>query len=244
MAKLFALLLSCMFAASAAGLAETSNYEVSDCVECSPQKMTMMHGAKDLKEKAAETGIKANDAAATETKRAEDAWKSKVFTAEELKKFDGKDGRPSYVSVDGIVYDVTGVKAWKGGRHKNMHDAGADHTSDFHNKAPKKIHHDGKVLDKLPKMGVTESYKMKKMGEGHMHGGTNIPPREVIPSKAVSDYKVVPSAYGRTVTCPVTGEEFKISKDTPAVKYKGKERYFCCPACVDDFKKNPEKYVE
>ena len=42
----------------------------------------------------------------------------KEFTLEELAKFDGKEGRPAYVAIHGIVYDVTGVKAWSSGSHK------------------------------------------------------------------------------------------------------------------------------
>ncbi len=26
-------------------------------------------------------------------------------------------------------------------------------------------------------------------------------------------------------------------------EYKGKKVYFCCPGCIAEFKKNPEKYV-
>ena len=25
--------------------------------------------------------------------------------------------------------------------------------------------------------------------------------------------------------------------------YKGKRIYFCCQSCIDEFKKNPEKYI-
>lgn len=41
----------------------------------------------------------------------------RTFTEEELELYDGRDGRPAYVAVDGTVYDVTPVMAWKGGAH-------------------------------------------------------------------------------------------------------------------------------
>ncbi len=41
----------------------------------------------------------------------------KVFTPEELGKFDGKEGRKAYVAVDGIVYDVSANKHWGLGIH-------------------------------------------------------------------------------------------------------------------------------
>ncbi len=43
--------------------------------------------------------------------------------------------------------------------------------------------------------------------------------------------------------CPVTGE--KINKKTEVTyEYKGRVYSFCCLACVPEFKKNPEKYIE
>ena len=44
-------------------------------------------------------------------------------------------------------------------------------------------------------------------------------------------------------TCPVSGE--KINEKTKATyEYKGKIYNFCCPECIDAFKKNPEKYIK
>jgi len=43
--------------------------------------------------------------------------------------------------------------------------------------------------------------------------------------------------------CPVTGDEFKPTKQSPSYKYKGKTYQFCCPGCVNPFQKNPEKYL-
>lgn len=51
-----------------------------------------------------------------------------VFTLEELKQYDGREGRPAYVAVDGYVYDVTDVAAWSGGMHQGNR-AGEDHSA-------------------------------------------------------------------------------------------------------------------
>ena len=42
------------------------------------------------------------------------------------------------------------------------------------------------------------------------------------------------------VICPVLGE-----KASPSIsyQYQGKTYYFCCAACINEFKKNPEKYI-
>lgn len=52
---------------------------------------------------------------------------AKTFTVEELAKYDGKNGNKAYVAVDGKVYDVTDVEAWKGGEHQG-NKAGQDLT--------------------------------------------------------------------------------------------------------------------
>jgi YHS domain-containing protein len=54
--------------------------------------------------------------------------------------------------------------------------------------------------------------------------------------------KVVPSAVnvGNTI-CPVSGES--ISEATKATyEYEGKIYNFCCSACIDEFKKDPQSY--
>jgi predicted heme/steroid binding protein/DMSO/TMAO reductase YedYZ heme-binding membrane subunit len=40
-----------------------------------------------------------------------------TFTPAELARFDGRDGRPAYVAVDGTVYDVSGSSTWRDGTH-------------------------------------------------------------------------------------------------------------------------------
>jgi YHS domain-containing protein len=41
--------------------------------------------------------------------------------------------------------------------------------------------------------------------------------------------------------CPVMGGKVDRSVFTD---YQGKRIYFCCSGCIDDFKKNPEKYMK
>jgi YHS domain-containing protein len=59
-------------------------------------------------------------------------------------------------------------------------------------------------------------------------------------SPAVQENKVV--NVGNKI-CPVLGE--KIDEETKATyEYKGKIYNFCCSMCVDEFKKDPEKYIQ
>ncbi len=39
----------------------------------------------------------------------------KVYSTDELAKFNGKNGQPAYVAINGTVYDVSGKDAWKNG---------------------------------------------------------------------------------------------------------------------------------
>ena len=75
----------------------------------------------------------------------------KTFTPEELADYNGQEGKPVYVAYKGNVYDVSESKKWKGGRHMNRHNAGADLTADIP-AAP----HEAEVLERYPQIGVLE----------------------------------------------------------------------------------------
>ncbi|WP_246577924.1 cytochrome b5 domain-containing protein [Clostridium psychrophilum] len=70
------------------------------------------------------------------------------FTLEELSKYNGIGGNPAYVSVNGVVYDVSSIQSWAGGAHFGV-SAGIDATKIFST-----CHAASKILDKLPKVGV------------------------------------------------------------------------------------------
>lgn len=103
---------------------------------------------EDKKEATVQTEEKAEMKA--EEKTAEDKMdkvEEKEFTLEELAKYNGKDGSKAYVAVDGVVYDVTDVKAWKEGTHNGAM-AGQDLTE-----AIKKAPHGTAKLEGLPVVG-------------------------------------------------------------------------------------------
>lgn len=73
----------------------------------------------------------------------------KVFTKKELSDYNGKNGKSSYVAVNGIVYDVSNVQNWEGGSHNGL-SAGNELTKEFSS-----CHgNDKKILDGLLKVGV------------------------------------------------------------------------------------------
>ena len=49
-----------------------------------------------------------------------------------------------------------------------------------------------------------------------------------------------PLAGKSQIACPVQGG--KINKEI-YTDYQGQRVYFCCPACIDIFKKDPEKFL-
>ncbi len=71
------------------------------------------------------------------------------FTAEDLARFNGKDGSPAYIAYEGRVFDVTASRLWRGGLHMRLHIAGRDLTREMP-AAP----HDLSVLDRFPQIGV------------------------------------------------------------------------------------------
>lgn len=74
-----------------------------------------------------------------------------VMTPEELSQYNGKDGNPAYIAVDGTIYDVTDVPQWKDGAH-NGYSAGQDLTDEITNMSP----HGVSKLKNIPVVATLE----------------------------------------------------------------------------------------
>lgn len=44
----------------------------------------------------------------------------KKFTKETLSNYNGQDGRPAYIAVNGIVYDITNNSHWTNGEYRHI----------------------------------------------------------------------------------------------------------------------------
>jgi predicted heme/steroid binding protein len=71
------------------------------------------------------------------------------FTREELRRYRGENGAPTYFAYRGKVYDASGSWHWRDGRHWLVHAAGEDLTEALAD-AP----HSEELLARLPVVGV------------------------------------------------------------------------------------------
>ena len=73
----------------------------------------------------------------------------KEFDADELRQYNGEDGKPIYVAYKGKVYDLTESKMWRKGMHMKRHQAGQDLSTDIQ-AAP----HEPDLLERYPQVGL------------------------------------------------------------------------------------------
>ncbi|MEW6087527.1 MAG: YHS domain-containing protein [bacterium] len=69
------------------------------------------------------------------------------------------------------------------------------------------------------------------------HKETKTGGKDIVINRAVE-----PENIGNII-CPVTGDKID-EKTKVAYEYKGKIYDFCCAACIDEFKKDPEKFIK
>ena len=76
----------------------------------------------------------------------------KKFTIEELKEYNGKEGKPAYIACNGKVYEVTESFLWINGGHQGQHEAGKDLTEEIAI-AP----HGEEALERVKRIGLLAS---------------------------------------------------------------------------------------
>ena len=73
----------------------------------------------------------------------------KMFSKEELARYNGKNGAPAYIAYKGKVYDLSASFIWRNGRHQVLHNAGEDLTDSLE-QAP----HGVEMLERFPVIGT------------------------------------------------------------------------------------------
>jgi predicted heme/steroid binding protein len=96
------------------------------------------------------SAVKTDSVKAVVTKDSTKADTAKLLeiTLTELAKYNGTNGMPAYVAVDGIIYDETSIDSWKGGKHEGYR-AGKDITKEIKKISP----HGTSVLKKRKVVG-------------------------------------------------------------------------------------------
>jgi predicted heme/steroid binding protein len=87
------------------------------------------------------------------------------MTPQELAGYDGRNGQPAYIAVNGIVYDVTASPFWSGGDHQGAHQAGRELGEEL-----KSAPHVRSVIERFPVVGRIEE---------------TAPPKAAFPAKGI-----------------------------------------------------------
>lgn len=139
--KLFLTLTSLVMVFALVGCADTKS-STSTTVSNTTQESTT--GSETIE-------VTESSQSSTEMTTTDSTSAEKVFSIEELSKYNGKDGMSAYVAYKGVVYDVSDVEPWKNGDHYNGLEAGIDATNEI-SKSP----HGDKVFKELPIVGALE----------------------------------------------------------------------------------------
>ena len=71
-------------------------------------------------------------------------------------------------------------------------------------------------------------------------------PAAASPSASTSSDLKAPgeAQVGDRTTCPVMGNVFVVTADSPKAEHQGRTYYFCCPGCVAKFQADPSRYLK
>lgn len=89
-----------------------------------------------------------NDGTTQNTSQTDVAPAKLELTVDKLAQYNGKNGNPAYIAVDGVIYDVSDVPQWKDGEHNGFF-AGNDLSEEIKSISP----HGTSKLKGLPAVG-------------------------------------------------------------------------------------------
>lgn len=153
---LFSILLAMVMILAACGAEEVSEDIVSDDDSMMSEEKdtssedTMMADEEKSEDDPATSGMVDEETPADGDDKTEEVAPEDEMsmTLTELADYNGQNGMPAYVAVDGIIYDVSDVPQWFNGKHNGV-EAGNDVTAQITGMSP----HGVKVLEKLPVVG-------------------------------------------------------------------------------------------
>ncbi len=76
------------------------------------------------------------------------------------------------------------------------------------------------------------SAETETTGDGTVQtaGGELVPPGQAV--------------VGDRTRCPVSGEEFVVTAESPHAEHEGRTYYFCCAHCIERFQANPAQFTQ
>ena len=127
-----------------------------------------------------------------------DYRQQKEYTLEELAQYNGSNGKPAYVAIEGIVYDVSNLETWDEGMHFGLM-AGQDLSEQFYS-----CHGIVQILKNAPKVGtLLDEDDMDNMnGMSNMNRYYNTPMNRQVAQQDTS--KFTPDDWIRYITPLVT----------------------------------------
>ena len=92
------------------------------------------------------------------------------------------------------------------------------------------------------KMESTKHERDSDSTESHQHKMMKCMPGSMKHDHSSDSTKTEEASLIWNKYCPVFGNE--VDPETDTVNYDGKKIGFCCPSCINKFKKDPERYLK
>ena len=150
-----------------------------------------------------------NSSSQTENSSVQNSGVANEMTLAQLSAFNGKDGQPAYIAVDGIVYDVSAC--FTNGAH-NGFDAGNDLTANFYSEHSKTMLTDCPVVGTLKIEGSSDGTVI----EPNSQAATGDKKGYISADKA----KEVALSHGKFTKDQVTKLEAKLGKEGKTIVYE------------------------